>query len=70
MDEDKVLEKLRALIYVQYGNATQYAKEKGISKQYVSAVLNKKAVATDAMLHDIGLKKQKVITINYVSNKF
>lgn len=70
MELDEVIEKLKLYIKVQFGSVSEYARRNNCSRQHVSAVINKRKLPTDAMLHDIGLKKKRKMVTEFVSNKF
>ena len=70
MEIDEVIKKLNEFIEAQCGRNSVYAERKGVSRQYLNAVLNKKKPPSDAMLADIFLKKKTVSVTTFVSNKF
>jgi len=70
MEIDEVIKKLEKFIKAQCGRNSVYAERKGVSRQYLNAVLNKNKPPSDAMLADLGLKKKTVSVTTFVSNKF
>lgn len=62
MKIDQVLKKLRGYIYSEFGTAAKYAKVKGVSRSYISAVLKGKREPSNSILSDINISKTKTIT--------
>tara|TARA_R110000851_G_scaffold119541_1_gene247388 strand:+ start:290 stop:502 length:213 start_codon:yes stop_codon:yes gene_type:complete len=65
---DQVLKKLKGYIYSEFGTASEYAKSKGFSKAYISAVLTGKREPNDSILKDIGVAKVKTTTYSKAAN--
>ena len=60
MTHEQVIKKLRNFIYFEHGTLTRYAKNLGVSCQFVSMVLNGAKEPSNYMLHDIGIVKTTV----------
>lgn len=63
--EQEMLEKLERHINSNYVHACEYAKEKGVSSQFLSAVRKGKKNPTKEMLKDLGLIAHKINHIIY-----
>ena len=64
MTRDIMISILKGHIYSKYKNASEYADKKGLSRSFVSAVIVGKKNPNEAMLSDIGLVMNKVITFS------
>lgn len=62
MSLDKVLKKLKGYIYSEFGTASEYARSKGVSRAYISAVLTGKREPNESILSDINVSKIKTTT--------
>ena len=60
MKLETVIKKLRVHIYTNFKSGSEYAQFKGVSRAYISAVLNCKREPSDEILMDIGVTKQKL----------
>lgn len=60
MDKEEMLKKLKGFIYSEYGTAKNYAKIKGVSAPFISAVLTGKKEPTQEMFTDAGITKKTV----------
>ena len=60
-----MIKRLENYIYQNYKTATAYAKKKGVSSQFVSAVVRGKKEPSVDMLKDLGLVKIREVTISY-----
>lgn len=58
--------KLKLFIFRNYSTATSYADSKGVSPQFISAVLRGVKEPSDSILEDLGLKKMIVKEVTYV----
>jgi hypothetical protein len=62
---DDVLWQVRRFARERYGTQRQYARERGVSPAYVSAILQGRKSMPDWMLDDLGLKRiERFVTIN------
>jgi transcriptional regulator with XRE-family HTH domain len=57
---EAVIKKLRVYIFTNFKSGSDYAKSKGVSRAYISAVLTGKREPNDEILKDIGVTKQKL----------
>lgn len=59
MTHEQVIKKLKLYIFLKHKNSRAYAKELGVSFQYVSMVLKGEREPSNYMLHDIEIVKTK-----------
>ena len=66
MKQDDVLEKLKKYIDCNYENQSSYAESMGLSRSYISMVLNGEREPTNYILHGIGIVKTKVAVYSII----
>lgn len=67
MKREDMITKLRVHIYTNFKSAKEYADHKGVSSQYVSAVMRGVKDPSDEILLDINLVKKVTKTVEFVA---